>query len=945
MKTHLNTHGGACGPREVSFQRWSLSHGNGLSWVVVMPTAAEGGSTVTPASPLINFVDRQDRLEAARRRQQEEMREKLRVTDRNKKDDTSPWLLHTKWPKKFDGKAIKTISMTRLLVPPDPRATRTSSCITPSNLKTLSRAFDQIMARCFETLESTSPETLRWLRSPQAMEADWRTFKRLQEVRSETRYINYWKQFLYYVFRTALMREKQRNREHGIKFTEDQLRLVKEIAGMLKALDGGDVENAHDDEDDDEDDAAVDDGIDSDDEEEGEEERWESVRKGSNHGRFNETLAETQGGIDDLSPTERLEEKLFQLCVKFVMQRSEWEDESALCHFTAVLGIDMKKGTFRRPHNYTPMLSGIIWVNRLLMLEYALPKRAYRTLGWQDRKAYGDGRIDRFEQVRRACLVNGSYSPMSYILDLLMFGRSRIRLEGQDCLIDWLDGGETLRVKDIRLGMTDFRGFLHELLGSLEDVMYDDLLFGTSSPPTVDLERLPFDDMTEARVGYWIGEDLANSTRGGHAYMVRLAQDEGHLMRGTDWDYDKVQKYLAKKKLFLELLFVAKYLLGGGPSRGDEAGSVKFRNSAQSVRNLNVDKARMYSYIGYNKSRAARNNSFYVVRYLPEALARLTFIYVAFIRPFAHSLYCQLHADGQEALVIDDGDYLFCEEGRPDVCWLGPKLSSILQRETEKRLGVRINLWAYRHIAIAITRRHVKEIAAHFAKDDKACERQLYAWNLLDIICAFQAGHELETEIANYALDRAYPNKLQPWLLGLYQLISDAWQEYWGFPPPGSDSDGGKRRWKVGPGARRAITGGLIIVERDGTDRGRKKRREEGPKAPQDVAVGLANARRDNTDQRNGEEEPVDARRDNINQRNQRPEEGPKTPQRVARTSEARNDPAPVAGTPSKLFEAKIWDVKAELEEKENQLRGLEARFTEYKQGKAQVARATAFLI
>src|SRR5271170_6780325 len=81
----------------------------------------------------------------------------------------------------------------------------------------------------------------------------------------------------------------------------------------------------------------------------------------------------------------------------------------------------------------------------------------------------------------------------------------------------------------------------------------------------------------------------------------------------------------------------------------------------------------------------------------------------------------------------------------------------------------------HRHVAIAITRQHVKEIAAHFAKDDKACERQLCTSSLLDIICSFQAGHELKTEIANYALDKAYPNKLQPWLLAMYELISDAW--------------------------------------------------------------------------------------------------------------------------------------------------------------------------
>jgi len=41
-----------------------------------------------------------------------------------------------------------------------------------------------------------------------------------------------------------------------------------------------------------------------------------------------------------------------------------------------------------------------------------------------------------------------------------------------------------------------------------------------------------------------------------------------------------------------------------------------------------------------------------------------------------------------------------------------------LQRETKAQLGVKINLSAYRHIAIGITEVYIKKIAAHFEKDD-----------------------------------------------------------------------------------------------------------------------------------------------------------------------------------------------------------------------------------
>jgi hypothetical protein len=85
----------------------------------------------------------------------------------------------------------------------------------------------------------------------------------------------------------------------------------------------------------------------------------------------------------------------------------------------------------------------------------------------------------------------------------------------------------------------------------------------------------------------------------------------------------------------------------------------------------------------------------FVDRHLPYRLAELLVIYIAYIRPFSN-------------LFIDsDGDYLFCSEDNNDKYWDGKKLSETL-RESQARLKVKINLWAYRHIVVAITQVHVK---------------------------------------------------------------------------------------------------------------------------------------------------------------------------------------------------------------------------------------------
>lgn len=169
---------------------------------------------------------------------------------------------------------LKTIGATRLLNSPHPQVLK-SSRVTPLYLKMLNRALDRI-TWCFETLESTHSETLHRVRSPRALAADWRTFKRLQDVRSETRYINFWKQFLHYVFRTAPVGKTQREVKYGIKFSDEQLGLIEE---MLKPSNSGDGENTNPN--------CYYYGDDYDDEEE-----EQKVPKYSKHRRFDESLGE-----------------------------------------------------------------------------------------------------------------------------------------------------------------------------------------------------------------------------------------------------------------------------------------------------------------------------------------------------------------------------------------------------------------------------------------------------------------------------------------------------------------------------------------------------------------------------------------------------------------------------------------------------------------------------
>ena len=179
--------------------------------------------------------------------------------------------------------------------------------------------------------------------------------------------------------------------------------------------------------------------------------------------------------------------------------------------------------------------------------------------------------------------------------------------------------------------------------------------------------------------------------------------------------------------------------------------------------------------IEYQKSRAAINFSYFIIWYLSQVLTQFLLLYIPFIHPFANFLHNQ---NAFKENSIDD-DYLFCSEESSDLCWKGKILSEVLQRETKARLGVKINLWPYRHFVIAIAEAHVKAIAAHF--DDDALWEQMLASNQNHNVFAWQAEHERVMNVSTYWLDQVYPSRLQLELLHEYLRISRIWHRWLGF--------------------------------------------------------------------------------------------------------------------------------------------------------------------
>jgi hypothetical protein len=99
------------------------------------------------------------------------------------------------------------------------------------------------------------------------------------------------------------------------------------------------------------------------------------------------------GELDPFQPSPHISARvtkwLFALSCQFVAQvaRPGQEQSLPLVHFTGVLGIHSYSLVYRTADSFTSTISGLIWVCRLLMLEYALPVSEYDNICWPDRNS------------------------------------------------------------------------------------------------------------------------------------------------------------------------------------------------------------------------------------------------------------------------------------------------------------------------------------------------------------------------------------------------------------------------------------------------------------------------------------------------------------------------------------------------------------------------------
>ncbi|KAH6972651.1 hypothetical protein EDB80DRAFT_596203 [Ilyonectria destructans] len=690
--------------------------------------------------------------------------------------ETTPWLKHTGWPQRFCNRPLDIITASARLPVRGPNTYKEdlvlgrwrgellrSTAASEARMRVLMHAVDDMFDRAEDTLTCTPYQSRCWLTSYQQGMFRHRPL-RVMSAATARGYKSKWKKFICYIFRAFEMSPSLRRDIHNVPLRGDDVQMMRHILNLASDMEedsqsysGSDSDSqSESDSENDSDSDYTDDRSDND--------SKKDEDRGDRSQDDDDDEVMQSGYVPDLRASQatfrlpqgirlELSEALLQLSMMFWTYQSQ--DGAMTCstivHFVAVLGIHPSSLAYRNAYDYTPDLAALVWVGRLLFLEYSLPRFSYDTLvyRWPCRAAY-PSHPDRLEAIRTKYMLRGCYSPLAELIELKAFGKSIARREGARATLTWAPDGGSFTIgnhKVIRL--SEFCTTYRAAIAQVQELVAE-LMLGWD--PVIDLSAIR-DDLT------WTYKAMARRAWSSTFRGKALAKS-GHWLPGPCLAYLEAGAKMSKQG------FSAFHITSGLPGRATETTGIRFRNTRLAIRNMCIREGQVMIIISYNKARASTNHAFYVVRYLPDELGISFVTYVAYIRPFLDFLATQL-----ELPHYHSNEFLFSDP-RHKRRHMSPSQATEALKELTQTLQTPWTISLYRQAAIAIAKRHIRDLIKK-----RNCYHPSEGSDPIRVLAA-GVGHRPRMLLTGYAIDTALPSRLQAELLEMYRQLSTLWQSW-----------------------------------------------------------------------------------------------------------------------------------------------------------------------
>ncbi|CAG8320632.1 unnamed protein product [Penicillium salamii] len=242
--------------------------------------------------------------------------------------------------------------------------------------------------------------------------------------------------------------------------------------------------------------------------------------------------------------------------------------------------------------------------------------------------------------------------------------------------IGWKSGDELL-YKQIHFTIGDFRGLAHGLVDRIQQQLMQELIWSflqdIRTPWPIDGRE-------------WLIQRVGSKPALWHRFMQ--SHETGFRMPAIDRFFRGVSQ-------FRERLSVTVHIYANAPNRGPELMSIRHCNSERKRRNVFIEDGMVTFVSRYHKGFHVANDTKVIFRYLPQKIGELVVWYLWLVLPFVKQMQSyQRHVRDAPAAPGHRADGRFRE---------------VLKRETAIGLqGQKLNIQAYRDIAIAISRRYLR---------------------------------------------------------------------------------------------------------------------------------------------------------------------------------------------------------------------------------------------
>lgn len=449
--------------------------------------------------------------------------------------------------------------------------------------------------------------------------------------------------------------------------------------------------------------------------------------------------------------------------------------ESSVVVFLAVLGVDENNaGAFCNAAAYSPVLSKFIKISQMLVIQRAVA-------------AAEDGDVeypaDMLDDLRKRFLVQGSRSPFDWAYKQRQIARRIASNTTGTGAIIWTEDCQRVAYHEISLSMGDLRDFVATQV-KLAQRDLDELLIlhpeerRSEVIPPLRLYKLE-DNHANNEAGWSFLKDVRNAealqhnTSGAGRWLKdrvirhEWLSDEFLSLAKSDrikWRRKRVEQYFQDVDLFLERLLLLVHITSGQPARGTELLTLRHMNTLNGHhRSIFIENGLVGTVTSYHKGYNVTGTLKIIHRYLPKEVSELLVYYLWLVLPFWQKLDVLVYERKESP-----SPYLWPKKAGS---WDSARLSQVLRREATIHLKIsNLNIPMYRHIAIAISRQHLK--CGGFKRDYGPLEGG---------IAEQQAAHEPLFAGAAYArgVEEA-PGHVKAKRLQ-YRLVSREWHTFLGF--------------------------------------------------------------------------------------------------------------------------------------------------------------------